>query len=183
MFRRPSNSHRTSQNAKSQVELNLVPMMDALVTLVAFLLYSMTLIAFVGMESPVPITNPLEVQKKIQENPLQLTLSINDEGSEIWSPFDKIPAKKIPHTAEGFPDLVAIHETLVQIKAKFPAEKSIVLIPVASVNYEVLVAVMDSIRIIATTDTPIYYKDEKTGVDTQADALFPEVIFGNLLGG
>ncbi len=179
MLSRPSARRKT---ANQPVTLNLVPMLDALVTLIGFLLYTMSFLAIVSIESPFPISTAREIEQKIKQKPLQLTVTLRETDAEIWSPFDRIPPKRIPSTAEGKPDTRAIHEALIAIKMQFKDERNVVIVPYPGMSYDVLIAVMDSLRTLEPTDPTILVKNEKTGVDEQTKLLFPDVIFGNLLG-
>jgi len=164
------------------VIINLVPMLDALVTLIGFLLFSMSFLSLVSVETPLPQVSQEDVQQKIHDKPLQLTVSVREKDTEIWSPFERIKPHTIPHTAEGIADAPAIHTALLEIKKQFVSESKVVLVPSASTSYDVLVSVMDAVRNLEATDPPIFKTNEKTGLDEPLKALFPEVIFGNLLG-
>ena len=179
MLKRPSS--RRGANKKN-ITLNLVPILDAMVTLIAFLLFTMSFLALVSIESPFPIVNPAELPSKIKEKPLQLTVSLRENEAEVWSPFDRFPSKTIPNPAPGQPDIKGIHDALVAVKLKFPLETKVVFAPFPGASYDVLIATMDSLRTLDPTDPPIFVKNEKTGNDEPLKFLFPEVIFGNLLG-
>lgn len=178
MLKRPSSRRRI---AKEQVILNLVPMMDTFVVLIAFLLYTMVFFVMTHVETPLPTSSPTEVAEKLKEKPLQLTVSFRKDEVEIWSPFQKITAKKIPNTPEGTPDVLAIHTRLVEVKQQFPNEKQVVLAPSGSISYDSLVAAMDGIRMLDAIDPPIIVKNAETGVDETLKLLFPEIVFGNIL--
>jgi biopolymer transport protein ExbD len=178
VLKRPSARRRS----REEVQLNLVPLLDTMVTMIAFLLFTMSFLSIVSIESPFPVASSETTQKKLTERPLQLTVSLREGDTEIWSPFGKIENKTIPHLSEGQPDLKVIHETLHAIKQKFPAEKQVVFAPAASVNYDVMIAVMDAMRTLEPGDAPIFVKNEATGNDEALKVLFPDVIFGNLLG-
>lgn len=178
MLKRPSSRRKI---IKEQISLNLVPMMDTFVTLIAFLLYTMVFIVMTHVETPLPTASPTEVAEKLKEKPLQLTVSFRKDETEIWSPFAKIVAKKIPNTPEGTPDVAAIHEKLVEVKQQFPNEKQVVLAPSGSISYDSLVAAMDGIRMLDAIDPPIIVKNAETGVDETLKHLFPEIVFGNIL--
>lgn len=179
MFKRPSSRRR---GEKRQIELNLVPILDAMVTLIAFLLFTTSFFAVVSIESPFPQTSVEAVREKIKTKPLQLTLTLREKDVEIWSPFDKIAPKKIPNPAAGQPDVRAIHDVLVAIKQKFPKETKIVFSPFSGVNYDTLILVMDAVRTLEKTDPLIQIHNEVTKVDEVTKMLFPNVVFGNLLG-
>ena len=177
------NSPSSRRKGGSQgIQLNLVPILDTMVALIGFMLFTMSFLAVTSIESPLPTASRAENLTKLKEKPLQLTLSIRDNESEIWSPFERIQKKVIPNPLPGQPDLKIIHETLLEIKKQFPEETKIILAPNAGTTYDVLIAVMDMTRIIDKTDPPLFHKNDK-GVDEQLKLLFPDVIFGNLLEG
>jgi biopolymer transport protein ExbD len=180
VLKRPSTRRRSSSS--DTIEINLVPMMDALVTMIAFILFSLSFLSIVSIESPVPIASPADMQKKLDQKPLQLTLSLNDGAVEIWSPFDRIRSIKVPALPDGQPDVNQIHERLVEIKTKFPDETKVILSPSTGSTYDVMISVMDVARMLQATDAPIYRKNPTTGVSEPLKVLFPEVIFGNILG-
>jgi biopolymer transport protein ExbD len=181
VLKRPSSRRNSHQE---QIELNLVPILDTMVTLIGFLLFTTSFLSLVSIESQLPQSSPSEVQQQMKDKqkPLQLTLSMRPSDVEIWSPFEKITPKAIPNTKEGMPDAKAIHEALLEIKKKFPTETSVVVIPIKTAPYDVLISLMDAARTLEKTDTTIFIKNEKTGLDEPIKALFPKVVFGNLLG-
>lgn len=179
MFKRPTSRRKTESR---EISLNLVPILDAMVTLIGFLLFSMSFMALASIESPFPQASREDIETKLKEKPLQLTLTLRDNEAEIWSPFDRIPSRKIPNASAGQPDIKAIHDSLVGIKQQFPTETKLVFVPAAGASYDTLISVMDSVRMVEDSDTPIYRKNPATGNDEAVKTLFPEVIFGNLLG-
>lgn len=178
MLKRPS-ARRRSQS--EQITLNLVPIIDTMVTLIGFMLFTTSFLAIVSIETPAPQVSA--DQKPPIEKPLQLTVSVREQDTEVWSPFDKIAAVKIPNVSPNQPDVKKIHEALLSVKQKFPAETKVVIAPTGTVTYDSLVAVMDGMRGIDATDPPIFAHNLKTGNDEPIKVLFPDVIFGNLLGG
>lgn len=180
MLKRPT-SRRKSES--EQIEINLVPILDTMVTLIGFLLFTSSFMSIVTIETMAPVMSSEQVQKELKEKPLQLTVSIRKKDTEIWSPFEKIKAITVPHTAEGEPNLLAIHEGILGVKQKFPQETKVVLSPHAGVSYDSLMALMDAVRVKQKTDPLITWKNPVSGVDEAVPALFSEVVFGNLLSG
>ena len=176
MFSRPSHRSR-SQN--KVVELNLVPMMDALVVIISFLMSTIAFVALVEITSPLPIVSDT---KKVTEKPLQLTLTLREKDSLIWSPFQLIQDRTLPHKEDGAPDIEGIHRELVAIKKRFQSETQIILVPPKNTPYELLVEVIDAVRHFFPLDDKLYIQDE-TGEEIVEDRLFPEITFGNLLEG
>jgi len=179
VFKRPSSRSRSNHES---LELPLVPILDTMVTLIGFLLFTTSFLGIVAIESPLPQSSPEEVKEQIKEKPLQLTLTFKEKEVLLWSPFNKIPSRSIPHSAQGEPNIKAIHDALLDVKKQFPKESSVVFMPNKDATYDNLVAIMDSVRTLEPSDPPIYLKNETTGVDEALKYLFPKVIFGNLLG-
>ncbi len=179
MLRKPTHRRR---GKSEQIELNLVPILDTMVTIVAFLLFTMSFLVLAHIESPFPVASMEDLKEQVKKKPLQLTLTLREKEAQVWSPFDLVPKRIIANTAEGIPDLRGIRSVLFEVKNKFPTEQKIVLVPGPEVNYENLILIMDTVRLIEKTDPPVYFKDPATGQDQVAKFLFPEVVFGNLLG-
>lgn len=179
MLKRPTSRRKSHSEG---IELNLVPILDTMVTLIGFLLFTTSFISIVSIESNLPQASSEEVKEQIKEKPLQLTLSFREKDVEIWSPFKKIEPKAILNTKEGDPDAKAIHDALVEIKKKFPKEQNVVVVPKVGTSYDNLIGLMDALRTLEPSDPPIYGKNEKTGLDEPLKLLFPKIIFGNLLG-
>ncbi len=178
-LKRPTSRRKSSQDG---ITLNLVPILDAMVTLIAFLLFSMAIFAVVTIETEFPQVSSM-YEKPPKQKPLQLTLSFDKNTVEIWSAFNLIKATKIPNEKQGEPNFLAIHEALVNIKQQFPYEDRIVLSPFGGASYDVLISLMDTVRILEKTDPPIFAKNKETGMDEPQKMLFPQIVFGNLLGG
>jgi biopolymer transport protein ExbD len=187
MLKRPSSRRRSNH---AEVSLNLVPMLDALVTMISFLMYTMAFLSLTMVESPLPMVSQEENIKQLKEPPLQLTLTVNDNDLLVWSPFDKIEKVTIPNIMirndqtgkeEPSPDLIKLHETLIGIKQKFPNETKLLMVPKQETSYDTIVTLIDAAKNLEKTDIPIVIKNEKTGIEEQAKSLFPDVIFGNLL--
>ena len=179
MLKRPSSRRRSHP---AEIQINLVPMLDALVTMISFLMYTMAFLSLTMIESPLPIVSNEENVQQLKERPLQLTLTINDKDVLLWSPFDLIPQMSIPNRPDASVDLLKLHEALIGIKQKFLSENKIILVPNKNTSYDTSVAVLDASKTLDKTDPVMVLKNEKTGVQEQVKTLFGEVVFGNLLG-
>lgn len=178
MLSRPTSRRKSN---REQIQLNLVPILDTMVTLIGFMLFTMSFLALVTIESPFPEASSKVLEQKLKERPLQLTVSLQEKEIEVWSPFDKFPAKHVMHKPDG-PDLIGMHQALIEVKKQFPNETKVIFVPNATANYALMIAMMDAMRSLDATDPTIYLKNATTGADEAIKALFPEVIFGNLLG-
>src|SRR5688572_4630266 len=98
-----------------------------MVTLIGFLLFTTSFLGIVAIESPLPQASTEEVKDQLKEKPLQLTLTLTEKNTKIWSPFSKIQPRTIEYTPKGDPDIKAIHEVILEVKKQFPKESSVVL--------------------------------------------------------
>jgi biopolymer transport protein ExbD len=177
-----SPSNRRRGGTRSQVTLNLVPIIDTMVTLIAFMLFTTSFFVITSIETPFPQASADRTQQELKEKPVQLTLSIRPTESEIWSPFDRVERKVIPNPLPGQPDIKAVHEALLQVKHQYPYEDKVIIVPYSGVTYDTLITTMDAMRMMDPTDPPQFRKSQTTGIDEPVKQLFPNVIFGNLLG-
>ena len=175
MLRRPSARRKSAH--KGEIELNLVPMLDALVTLIAFLLFTMSFLAIVSVDSPLPYSTPELTKELMKKRPLQLTLDISPDHVEVSSPFNLIPKKLITNNPDGKPDLYTLHTFLVEVKLKFPHESAAVFHPHTGTTYDVLIALMDTVRLLDKTDPAVIVPNPKTGVNEIQKMLFNDIVF------
>src|ERR1700730_15207971 len=123
-------------------DLNIVPMIDMMVILVFFLIFtavfSKTNILELNLPSSqqTPIDLPKQLQLEIIVRPDQLV--VNDRNSG--------PLKTLPNTAQGY-DLNGLSDFMRMVKAKFPAKTDATVLLGPDIPYDVLVQVMDTVRV------------------------------------
>lgn len=179
MLKRPSK--RRSGKGTQEIDLPLVPILDAFVTLIAFLLLATSLLAVTLIDTPVPVvSNEQEPPKK--EKSLQLTLRIDQDALVLSSGNRLVPEQKFPKVDKNY-DAPKLHEALLKIRTQFPSETSIVYMPAADVKYDDLVQLMDATRLLSKTDPTLPNVKDKDGVDRVPVFLFPTVVFGNVISG
>jgi biopolymer transport protein ExbD len=181
MLKRPSTKRKSKTS--EEISLPLVPIMDAMVTLISFLLFSASFLAIVVIDSPAPVlADPKEVLEKSKQPPLNLTLRIQEKAMFIEGGFGNLVNRRIPNRPDdGGYDLEALHTALIEIKNRFPDETKLILMPDLGVSYDQIVQIMDAARRFEKTDPSMFKKNPLTGVDEAETKLFPEFIFGNLL--
>lgn len=179
MLKRPS--QRRSSKGTQEIDLPLVPIMDAFVTLIAFLLLVTSLLAVTLIDTPVPVVSN-EPEEKMHEKPLALQLEIKADELILSSGFRLIPEQKFPKVEKNY-DSGKLHEALIAIRQKFPKENTIVYKPAADVKYDDLVQLMDATRLLSKTDPANPPVKDKNGVDRIDPYLFPTVVFGNVISG
>lgn len=145
-------------------DLNIVPMIDMMVILVFFLIFtavfSKTNILQLNLPSdsnaaPLDLPKGLKLEVIIRPN----DLVVNDRNSG--------PLKVLENTAKGY-DLDGLSEFIRRVKAQFPDKTDATILPSANVSYDTLVQVMDTVRVYQLP-TPPFTKAE----------LFPDISLGD----
>lgn len=176
-MQRPSARRRSK--SQGDAELPLVPIMDAFVTLIAFLLLATSMLSVTLIDTPVPVVSNMPDNSK--DKPLTLTLRIEETQLKLESPFNLIKPEIFPKIDKDYP-FDKLHESLLEIKKRFPKEKKIIYMPQSEVKYNDIVQLMDASRKLFKTDPPMYVVGED-GVNKPETDLFSEVIFGNVVSG
>ena len=131
------------------------------------------------IDTPVPVVSNMPGNSK--DKPLTLTLKIEEEQLKLESPFNLIKPEVFPKIEKNYP-FDKLHESLLEIKKKFPKEKKIIFMPKSEVKYNDLVQLMDASRKLFKTDPPMFVEGEG-GVNKPETDLFSEVVFGNVVSG
>lgn len=173
MLRAPSRRKRKEPAPR----LNLIPILDAVFIFIFFLLMSANFIKIFEVQSDVPIVavNP----PKNKKNPLALTLKVKGTGFVLYRGVPSSYLAKINKMPSGEYDMEQLHTYLVKLKKRYAKERDIVLEPVVDINYDIIVKIMDSVRMYRNTDEEVWIKD-KDGIDTKAKYLFDKIVFGNI---
>lgn len=173
MYRTPSSRRKTKKDTK----LNLTPILDAVFIFIFFLLMSASFTKIYEIASDVPMIST-KTPPKSKKKPLALTVRIMKSRIDILTGVPSSLLKRIPNL-EGKYDTQGLHDYLVSLKSKFVSEETSIIEPVVDINYEELVKIMDSVRLIYPTDESIYKKD-KDGMDVKVETLFSNIVFGNI---
>jgi biopolymer transport protein ExbD len=143
--------------------LNIVPMIDMMVILVFFLIFtavfSKTNILQLNLPSDqnTPIDLPKELQLEVIVGAQDIVVSDRKSG----------PLKTLHNTASGY-DLVGLQNFLKQVKARFPEKTDATVLLGPDIVYDVLVQVMDTVRVFEMP-APSFTKAE----------LFPDISVGD----
>jgi biopolymer transport protein ExbD len=127
---------------KRAMELNIVSMIDILTVLVFFLLVNATGVSILGINLPSSDSPP-------SDKPLKdLKVVVRMDGFTVADAGG--PIKQFPATGGVF-DYKSVNDLLGQIKDREPSEDKITLLMDPKVPYDVLVQVMDAVRLQAGT--------------------------------
>lgn len=157
--------------------LNLIPILDSVFIFLFFLLMSSQFLKIYEIGSDIPIlsaSNPPPSKTK----PLGLTVQVVRKGFIVSTERGGIN-ELIPKLGEDY-DLESLHMRLVKIKKIYPKEKQVIFEPKVDVEYQEIINIMDTMRMLRNTDDTITIKDAE-GLDIFIKELFNKIIFGNLM--
>lgn len=173
MLRAPSRRKRKEPAQR----LNLIPILDAVFIFIFFLLMSANFIKIFEVQSDVPIISNASPPTK--KKPLALTIKVTGTSLNVYKGVPSKLIRKISKTSTGDYDLEALHSYIINLKKNYKNERELILEPLVDVNYEVIVKIMDAVRLFRNTDEKVWIRD-KDGVDAPAKYLFDKIVFGNI---
>jgi biopolymer transport protein ExbD len=147
-------------------DLNIVPMIDMMVILVFFLIFT----AVFSKTNILQLNLPSSAQSAAPELPKDLKLEIIIEPDEIVVNDARSgagPLKVLPNVATGY-DLDSLSLFMRQVKSQFQDKTDATVLVAPNIDYDTLVQVMDSIRVYELPVAP-FSKAE----------LFPDISLGD----
>ena len=146
-------------------DLNIVPMLDMMVILTFFLIFtavfSKTRVVEVNLPGP-------EVQAPPTVPTLELEVILRRNGIEVADRNVGV-LRTIPLTATGYQDALRLSEHLLDIKNRFPDKSNATLLVADDVDYDTIVQVMDAMRVQVKVE----------GTKVSSTTLFPQISLGD----
>src|ERR1700689_3991347 len=131
-------------------DLNIVPMIDMMVILVFFLIFTAVFSKTNILQLNLPASNnttPLDLPKGLK---LEVIIRPNDL---VVNDRNSGPLKLLENTANGY-DLDGLSEFMRKVKAQFPEMTDATILPSPNVSYDDLVQVMDTVRVYQIPQPP-----------------------------
>jgi biopolymer transport protein ExbD len=152
---------------EAATELNITAFMNLMVILVPFLLITAVFSRLAILELNLPTSDSQVAQEKEPE--FQLEVTVRGDGIEVGDRNAGV-LSRLANTAQGY-DLVGLSTYLQRVKQQFPDKANATVLLEQDIPYDVLVQVMDTVRIVERID------------EAQARAikyeLFPEISIGD----
>ena len=158
---------RTRRLRKGSEALEVSAFLNLIVVLIPFLLST----AVFSNMSVVDLTLPAKSStwEGLKANDLKLEVVVRHDAIEVG---DKIGGliSRIPNTAAGAADTVALNVLMLQVKQKFPDTTAASVLPEPNIPYDTMIQVMDAMRTAKTAN----------GGTTVVDVdLFPAISIGD----
>lgn len=154
---------RNHQRARGNHDLNVVPMIDMMIILVFFLIFSavFTRTSILELNFPTAQTAIPDLPQGLQLEVVvrKATIEVSDRNTGLL--------KALPNLPTGY-DVAGLSEYLLLVKSKYQDKQDASILLEPEIAYDTLVQVMDTVRIYVPKDKNY----------TQAE-LFPEVSVGD----
>lgn len=147
-----------------QAELNITAFMNLMVILVPFLLITAVFSRLTILELNLPSSTD---QPDMEPETIQLEVIVRENRVEVGERNAGLMTV-LPMIDDDY-DLVSLTDYLKRVKAKYPDKVDATILLEPDVPYDVLVQVMDAVRVFDAT---------QDGVQIQAE-LFPEISIGD----
>ena len=137
-------TRRWRQRHKEAAEINITAFMNLMVILVPFLLITAVFSRLAVLELNLPTSQGEQNEEPPQEMMLEITvrdavIEVGDRNGGLLTRIDNNP--------EGY-DLEKLADFLKRIKERFPDKTDVTLLLEPEISYEVLVQVMDAVRVV-----------------------------------
>jgi len=153
---------------KEATELNITAFMNLMVILVPFLLITAVFSRLAVLELNLPAAQS-EVQNEPEEPEFRLEITVREDAIEVGE-RNNGTLSRIANSGEDY-DLSALSSYLQDVKGQFPDKADATLLLEPDIEYETLVAVMDTVRVVELLD-------ESAGSVVRYE-LFPEISIGD----
>src|SRR5437868_11226641 len=163
-MRRSYQTRKLERHSRKPAELLLVPMIDIFTVLVTFLLMTAVFSRTVILQLSLPAS-----QTEFKEPPpgLQLEVMVRKDLIQV-ADRNTGPLATLPNTPGGY-NYDGLTDYLKRVKAKFPEKTDASILLEADTPYDILVQVMDRVRVF----------EDRSGPQTIDAELFPDISIGD----
>jgi biopolymer transport protein ExbD len=156
---------RNHARYRGRNDINIVPMLDVMVILTFFLIFtavfSKTSVVEINLPGPNVAAPPPEPTLELEVILRRNGLEVADRNVGVLETF--------PLTTTGFQDIPRLSDYLMSVKAKFPDKANATLLVNDDVDYDTIVQVMDAVRVRQDVD----------GTKVTTTSLFPQISLGD----
>ena len=164
MLRRGTSWRR--MRSQEPAELNITAFMNLMVVLVPFLLITAVFSRLAILELNLPSGS---ADTPPEEQTVQLEVIVRDSSIEIGARGQGV-AKSLPSGDTGY-DLDGLNAFLAEVKGKYPEKTDATLLLEQEIAYEVVVQVMDAMR--------VYDMADENSETSEFAELFPDISIGD----
>jgi biopolymer transport protein ExbD len=157
---------RNHARYRGRNDLNIVPMLDIMVILTFFLIFTAVFsrTSILEVQLPGPKASATRV-----EPPLDLEVVLRGDGRTTVGDRGGALLHALPAAADGLPDYDRLSGALAELKQRYPQLANATLLVEQDVAYETIVQVMDTVRV----------RQAAEGGQVRRTELFPQIALGD----
>lgn len=159
-------------------DLNLAPMMDMMVSIIPFLLLSVTFMQVMIIETPLPlpVAQALSQDREKKDREVTVDVKIAKKGFsiEVKDLSGKVSRMEVPMANSQY-NYTELHKKLIEVKQRFPKLFRVGLIPEENIDYNSIVKTMDAARSVEKGDPKILIDN------VESPLMFPDAILSNVM--
>lgn len=178
---------KRTRQGDATFDLNLAPVLDIIVSIVPMLLLSVAFVQVKMLEAPTPqVVSEATPQHTPPKPEVSVTLKVSKRNGFSFEITDlKGVVKQTPIAMiQGQFDFEGLLSAAVQTKANYPELLKLQLLPEGDVPFDDIVKIMDQVRQKSTRKpAQISISEAASAAPVKIEYLFPEIIFGSIVGG
>ena len=151
--------------------LNLVPIMDAVFIFIFFLLFSAQFIKIYEIETHAPIVSTVPSDKKMDKEPLNLTLKISQERIEVFTGIK--PALRLSVDLADNNALEQLKSKMIELRSNYPEDDEAIISALPTTKYDIIVKTIDAIQHIPAGQT---VKIKSKGIEKKLTKIYTQVV-------
>ncbi|MDF1562013.1 MAG: biopolymer transporter ExbD [Deltaproteobacteria bacterium] len=166
------------RKAKEAEDLNLIPIMNLMMTLIPFLLLGAAFYHIGVIPTSLPTHTPEGTNEPEKTEIVTLNLQVDEASVELSASASGLSEQELealggtfPRGKDGF-DLPAIQAAVLNVKTNYPKSDTMIVLPSEAVVYQDLVSILD-----VTRERII----KAEGKDDVHEPLFPVTVFSRLI--
>ncbi len=165
-------------------DLNLAPMLDIIVSIIPMLLMTVVFVRVMIIETPVPQVVQKTIEANADKKEVLISVYVSKEKGFEVKVNNKGESSVVNVGLKGNQlDPDELHIRISDIKRKFPDVFRLELHPEENVSLEEIVRVMDAVRDRKGSEPKFIFTDVTSGKPVETDLMFPDIVFGNVVGG
>jgi biopolymer transport protein ExbD len=153
IFHRSTNRRKSTAPLTAHGNINLVPLVDILTSIVFFSLLTLqnaevaSLTSFDLALPPVVVTTPEELAKHASETALNLLVTVRVDNDKLLVEHSEEGGFKRQINGLDSASLMSLQALMTEIKTKYPQNQDVTVIPSDDVSYENVVHVLERLKL------------------------------------
>lgn len=172
-----------NQSSDTNFDLNLAPFLDIIVSIVPLLLLVVAFSHTRMIETAIPQVVQQAVDQLNKEPKTEITLQVGKGNQYRFIVKANNGQRIVPVETDSAGARERLYLKATELKRQYPDVFAVSIEPDSTVDMTNVVGAIDELRKFRKGEKPIQFKSPKTGEMLETDLMFPQIAFGNVVGG